>query len=137
MKQPDHDWRYSTQHSTYEWSVFKHLIPGLGEWRIDQLHASNIEDFLKGLRRTDEQEKEGHALGVRPKGLSDASVHAVFRVFRSVLNDALRRGTIPRNPVDLMNWRPKNVEVEFTPLDVKEVQAILEVTSQVCRFGLT
>jgi hypothetical protein len=124
---PDHEWRYSTKHSNYDWAVYKYLIPGLGGWRLDQLPAKVIEDFLKSLRRTAEQEEEGRALGVRPKGLSDSSVHGVFRVLRSALNDAVRHGIIPRNPMQLLTWLPKNVETEFGPLEVEEVQAIIEV----------
>jgi integrase len=127
LNHPDHDWRYSTGHSSYEWAVHKHLVPGLGEWRLDQIPPSVIEDLLKGLRRTPEQEREAETSGLPPKGLGDSSVHAVFRVLRSALNDAVRRGLIPRNPMELMEWRPKNVEVEFTPLEVAEVQRILEV----------
>lgn len=127
LNDSDHEWRYSTKHSAHEWAVVKYLIPGLGQWRLDQIPPSAIEDLLKGLRRTSEQEREGKELGIRPKGLSDASVHGVFRVLRSALNDAVRRGIIPRSPIELMIWLPKNVQVEFTPLFVAEVQAILEV----------
>ncbi|WP_203794481.1 tyrosine-type recombinase/integrase [Actinoplanes derwentensis] len=127
LNHPDHEWRYSTEHSSYEWAVLKYLVPGLGEWRLDQIPAKTLEDFFKGLRRTAEQEQEARVLGIRPQGLADASVHGIFRVLRSALNDAVRRGLIPRNPIELMTWVPKNVQVEFTPLEVAEVQRIIDV----------
>jgi hypothetical protein len=70
--------------------------------------------FLKSLRRTPDQEAEGRELGIRPKGLSDASVHAVYRVLRPALNDAVRWRIIARNPMDFMTWKPKNPENEIT-----------------------
>jgi hypothetical protein len=88
LSHPDHEWRYSTKHATYDWAVYKYLIPALGGWRLDQIPPSVIEDFLKSLRRTNEQEEQARILGGRPKGLADASVHAVLRVLRS----AQRRG---------------------------------------------
>lgn len=124
---PDHGWRYGTQHGTYDWAIIKHIIPGLGLWRLDLLSAEAIETFLKSLRRTPEQEAEGRTLGIRPKGLSDASVHAVYRVLRSALNDAVRWRLIPRNPMDFMTWKPANPENEITPWFVDEVKQIMTV----------
>lgn len=127
LNDPDQTWRYSTKHNTYDWAVNKYLIPGLGEWRAKQIPPKVIEDFLKGLRRTPEQEEQARVLGVRPKGLSDASVHAIFRVLRAALNDAVRLGIIPRSPVELMQWIPTYEEVDFGVLEVAEVQRIIEV----------
>ena len=37
----------------------------------------------------------------------------IYRVLRSALNYLVRKGIIPRNPMELTDWVPKNVEAEF------------------------
>lgn len=123
LEDPDATRRYNTNHNNYGWAVRKWIIPGLGKWRIDVLPAKVIEDFLRGLAR----KEAAHTGPGKPEGLGPSSVHSVFRTLRAALNDAVRRGHMGYNPMELMTWRPKLDEEEVTPLFVSEVKAILEV----------
>lgn len=118
---PDADWRYSTITGSYAWAINNWLNPGLGRWRLDLLLAQPdaIETYLRSITRDDAEPKG--------PGLSKGSVHLIFRVLRAALNDAVRRKIMPRNPIELMTWRPKLEEVEVTPLLVQEVKAILRI----------
>ncbi|GGN96016.1 site-specific integrase [Actinoplanes lobatus] len=117
LNNPAAEWRYNTKTGSYAWAVNNWLTPGLGAWRCDLLTAEAIESFLRSIYRDPDD--------TASEGLAPASVHTVFRVLRAILNDAVRRKIIPRNPMDFMTWRPKLIEEEVTPLFVEEVRAIL------------
>lgn len=74
----------------YGVAVRKHLIPGLGAHRLDKLKPEHIEVLYAKMQ----------ANGSKP-----ATAHQVHRTFRTALNEAVRRGHLGRNPVELAKTR--------------------------------
>ncbi len=70
----------------YGVAVRKHLIPALGAHRLDKLRPEYIENFY-GRMVAD--------------GRKAGTIHQIHRTFRTALNEAVRRGHLARNPVQL------------------------------------
>ncbi|MFJ8097025.1 tyrosine-type recombinase/integrase [Streptomyces griseofuscus] len=98
----------------YGVAVRKHLIPGLGAHRLDRLKPEHIEVFYAKMQ----------ANGSKP-----ATAHQVHRTFRTALNEAVRRGHLGKNPVQLAK-APKVREREVEPYTVAEVQRLLKAASE-------
>lgn len=94
----------------YRVAVRKHLIPGLGAHRLDRLKPEHIEVFYAKMQ----------ANGSKP-----ATAHQVHRTFRTALNEAVRRGHLGKNPVQLAK-APKTGDHEVEPYTVQEVQRLLK-----------
>ncbi|MEV7445267.1 tyrosine-type recombinase/integrase [Streptomyces sp. NPDC091204] len=98
----------------YGVAVRRHLIPGLGAHRLDRLTPEHIEIFYSKMQ----------ANGSKP-----ATAHQVHRTFRTALNEAVRRGHLGKNPVQLAK-APTTGDYEAEPYTVKEVQRLLKAASQ-------
>ncbi|WP_330467610.1 site-specific integrase [Streptomyces longwoodensis] len=98
----------------YRVAVRKHLIPGLGAHRLDRLKPEHIEVFYANMQ----------ANGSKP-----GTAHQVHRTFRTALNEAVRRGHLGKNPVQLAK-APKTGEYEVEPYSVHEVQRLLKAAGQ-------
>ncbi|MEU6682663.1 tyrosine-type recombinase/integrase [Streptomyces sp. NPDC046832] len=98
----------------YRVAVRKHLIPGLGAHRLDRLKPEHIEVFYANMQ----------ANGSKP-----GTAHQVHRTFRTALNEAVRRGHLGKNPVQLAK-APKTGEYEVEPYTVQEVQRLLKAAGQ-------
>ncbi|MFF6991670.1 tyrosine-type recombinase/integrase [Streptomyces sp. NPDC010273] len=98
----------------YRVAVRKHLIPGLGAHRLDRLKPEHIEVFYAKMQ----------ANGSKP-----ATAHQVHRTFRTALNEAVRRGHLGKNPVQLAK-APKTGDHEVEPYTVQEVQRLLKAADQ-------
>lgn len=98
----------------YGVAVRKHLIPGLGAHRLDKLKPEHIEVLYAKMQ----------ANGSKP-----ATAHQVHRTFRTALNEAMRRGHLGKNPVELAK-APKVGEYEVEPYTVAEVQRLLQAATQ-------
>ncbi len=83
----------------YGVAVRKHLIPGLGAHRLDKLKPEHIEVFNAKMQ----------ANGSKP-----ATAHQVHRTFCTALNEAVRRGHLGEDPVQLAK-APKVGEYEVEP----------------------
>ncbi len=70
----------------YGVAVRKHLIPALGSHRLDKLRPEHIERFYGNMMI------DGRKAGM---------IHQIHRTFRTALNEAVRRGHLGRNPVQL------------------------------------
>ena len=77
--------------------------PQIGNVRLRDLTASRIEQVHRDLRR---------------KGLTEATVHRYYATLRKAINDAYRKGYIPRNPLD----RVQLGKVKAANLDVWTLQ---------------
>ncbi|MET8012277.1 HD domain-containing protein [Streptomyces sp. NPDC005271] len=95
-------------------AVRKYLIPGLGAHRLDRLKPEHIEVFYANMQ----------ANGSKP-----GTAHQVHRTFRTALNEAVRRGHLGKNPVQLAK-APKTGEYEVEPYSVQEVQRLLKAADQ-------
>lgn len=88
--------------------------PQIGHVRLRDLTASRIEQVHRDLRR---------------KGLTEATVHRYYATLRKAINDAYRKGYIPRNPLD----RVQLGKVKTANLDVwtlQEWQKFAEATKE-------
>ncbi|MFD6285227.1 tyrosine-type recombinase/integrase [Streptomyces sp. NPDC060205] len=93
----------------YGVAVRKHLIPALGAHRLDKLGPEHIERFYGRMQA------DGRRAG---------TIHQIHRTFRTSLNEAVRRGHLARNPVQLAK-APRLREEEVEPYTVEEVQSLL------------
>lgn len=93
----------------YRTAVRRHLIPGLGAHRLDRLQPEHFEKLYKKMQVA---------------GLSAGTAHQVHRAARTALNEAVRRGHIAHNPVQLAK-PPRLAEDEIEPLTVDEVRQLL------------
>ncbi|MEV8546158.1 site-specific integrase [Streptomyces sp. NPDC051572] len=93
----------------YGVAVRKHLIPALGAHRLDKLKPEHIEHFYGTMQ---------------VNGRKAGTIHQIHRTFRTALNEAVRRGHLARNPVQLAK-APRLREEEVEPYNVEEVQRLL------------
>ncbi|NED34823.1 site-specific integrase [Streptomyces sp. SID8499] len=93
----------------YGVAVRKHLIPALGAHRLDKLKPEHIERFYGRMQA------DGRRAG---------TIHQIHRTFRTALNEAVRRGHLARNPVQLAK-APRVSEEEIEPYTVDEVKRLL------------
>ncbi|MEU6611197.1 tyrosine-type recombinase/integrase [Streptomyces shenzhenensis] len=93
----------------YGVAVRKHLIPALGAHRLDKLGPEHIERFYGKMQA------DGRRAG---------TIHQIHRTFRTALNEAVRRGHLTRNPVQLAK-APRVSEEEIEPYTVDEVKRLL------------
>lgn len=93
----------------YGVAVRKHLIPALGAHRLDKLGPEHIERFY-GRMQID--------------GRRAGTIHQIHRTFRTALNEAVRRGHLTRNPVQLAK-APRLSDEEIEPYTVDEVKRLL------------
>ncbi|MBZ6132402.1 tyrosine-type recombinase/integrase [Streptomyces olivaceus] len=93
----------------YGVAVRTHLIPALGAHRLDKLGPEHIERFYGRMQA------DGRRAG---------TIHQIHRTFRTALNEAVRRGHLTRNPVQLAK-APRVSEEEIEPYNVEEVKRLL------------
>ncbi|MGW6284955.1 tyrosine-type recombinase/integrase [Streptomyces sp. NPDC055107] len=93
----------------YGAAVRKHLIPALGGHRLDKLGPEHIERFYGRMQA------DGRRAG---------TIHQIHRTFRTALNEAVRRGHLARNPVQLAK-APRLNDEEIEPYTVDEVKRLL------------
>lgn len=94
----------------YRTAVRRHLIPGIGQHRINRLQPEHIEKLYALMRKNK---------------LKPATVHQVHRTLRTALNEAVRRGQMIANPV-LIAKAPRLVEEEIEPFTLPEAQRVLQ-----------
>jgi integrase len=95
--------------STYRSQMRRHVIPALGAMRLSQVRAETLEAHYRNLLAS---------------GCSPHVVHAVHRVLRSALNEAVTRRRLVVNPAHVA--RPPRVPVvEVEPLTVEECRRVL------------
>lgn len=101
--------------SGYRVAVNRHLIPGVGRYRLAALRPEHLEKLY--VRMLKNKTKSGSL--TKP-----ATVHQVHRTIRTALNEAVRRGYLTSNPARLAK-APRVVEDEVEPYTVEEVQRLL------------
>lgn len=100
--------------STYRSQMRVHVIPALGAIRLSTLRPETLEQHYRRLLDS---------------GASPAVVHAVHRVLRSGLNEAVRRQRLATNPA--MIARPPRVPAqEIEPLTTEACMAVLHAAAQ-------
>lgn len=85
---------------SYRRNIELHVVPELGQRRLDQLTATDIDVFYASLLKNGRKKRSpGEKGGAR--GLSPKSVHNIHVMLNKALSDAARKGTVVRNVVAL------------------------------------
>ncbi len=101
-------------HSTYlhyEGYVNNHIIPALGDTKIQDLKPMQIQLFYDGL--------------LEEKKLSERSIHHIHRIISNALNLGVRMGEVQRNIATAVD-PVKVTKKELQYWDIKEVNAFLK-----------
>lgn len=101
-------------YSGYHVDVHVHLIPAIGQHKLNGLAPEHLERLYVRMRK---------------KGSAAATAHHVHRTVRTALGEAERRGHLTRNPATLAK-APKLEEHEVEPFTVEEVQRLLTVAAK-------
>ena len=108
-----HKVRASTYRS-YETYVRVHLIPGLGQRRLDRLSAADIRAFLNAKRATH---------------LAPRTIQYLHAILRAALSQAVRDDLVPRNVAKLVET-PRAPRAEVQPLSVEESKQLLAAAAR-------
>ncbi|MFL6046348.1 MAG: tyrosine-type recombinase/integrase [Propionibacteriaceae bacterium] len=103
-----------SSYDAYRIAVRVHLIPGVGEHRLDRLRPEHLERLYRRMIAT----------GARP-----ATAHQVHRTIRTALGEAVRRRQVQENVATLAK-APKIEAQELEPYSVAEVQRILSAARE-------
>ncbi|MBV8195745.1 MAG: tyrosine-type recombinase/integrase family protein, partial [Candidatus Dormibacteraeota bacterium] len=104
----DRSLRPSTS-STYERHIRLHVLPAIGRVPVAKLQPSHIDRLYSELLT---------------KGLSRTTVQHVHSILRRALKQAMRRGVISRNPIELVD-APGRARPEMRTLSLEQVRAVL------------
>jgi integrase len=89
-----------------------HVIPKLGQKRLQQLHATEIDRLYEGLEA---------------KGLASPTQHQTHSVLNALLNTAVRKGLLTTNPIDRAEKIPSAGESDHGQvLDAEQLNALLQ-----------
>jgi integrase len=94
----------------YRAAVYTHLIPRLGKHRLPKVEPEHFETLYAAIIR---------------KGRRPATAHQVHRTARTAFGEALRRGHITRNPVELAK-PPRIEDDEITPFEAEEIHQLIK-----------
>jgi integrase len=103
-----------SSYDAYRIAVQVHLIPGVGEHRLDRLRPEHLERLYRRMIAT----------GARP-----ATAHQVHRTIRTALGEAVRRRQVQENVATLAK-APKIEAKEPEPYSVAEVRRILSAARE-------
>ncbi len=103
-----------SSYQAYRTATTKHLLPVIGNVRLDRLEPENIEAVYRRMLDA----------GAKP-----ATAHQVHRTVRTALGEAVRRGHLGRNPAQLV--RPPRIQQELVePFTLEEVQLVLTAAKE-------
>lgn len=93
----------------YERTVVNHVIPAIGNTKLDKVGASTVRKVHDAIRS---------------KGLSSTTALLAHRVMSTSFKQAVREGRIGRNPCDLVD-PPRRAAVDLEALDLDESLRLL------------
>ncbi len=105
---------------TYGEMVHRHVVPRLGNVRLDKLTPAHFVALLTALRETPRADGKGT--------LSPASVSAVYRMMRTALNVAVKWQVLSRSPLDGVD-APRVPRKEMKTFNVDEAQRFLAASA--------
>jgi integrase len=98
------------------------VVPRLGALRLDKLTAKHVAGLAVDL------EQHGGRDARQGPGLSARSVRYTLTVLTRALDDAVKRGLIPRNPAEHVD-RPRVVDKEMEWWSIAEARTFLNYTA--------
>ena len=124
--------------SIYETFSRLYIIPGLGNLRLDRLSVRQVRTWLAELRSTCQCCAQGKDAERKPEKrrccavgkccesrLSEYTVQAILRAFRSALSNAVREEMIPKNVASLVRVSKPRKSRKVKPWTVEEAQQFL------------
>jgi integrase len=113
LNSPLNSWTTSTL-AEYKGAFRIHLKPTLGHRTLDTIKKRHVKELLTQLRS---------------KGLSASRVETVLGVLRAIFNHAVEDEHVPASPCDKMSKYCGQRSRKVNPLDVEEVQQLVEGAS--------
>lgn len=110
----------ATTLSAYRVAVRHHLIPGIGAHRLERLEPEHLESLYRRILT----QPTKYSTETKP-----ATVHQVHRTVRTALNEAVRRGHLPRNPANIAR-APRVVPPDIEPFTVEEIRQLFLVAAK-------
>ena len=101
-------------HRDYVWLLKKYIRPTLGERRLDQLRALELQKLYGDLSA---------------QGLSPRTIRYAHTVLRNALEQAVKWGMIARNPADLVQL-PRKQQREMNAFSPTEAQRFLKAARE-------
>ncbi len=86
----------ATTFHSYKSNIRLHVLPSLGNIPLPRLAPEDLDGLYARLLESGRRNRSGDG-----SGLSPSSVRYVHRILRKALNDAVRKGTLIRNPAAL------------------------------------
>lgn len=106
--------KYKTRRS-YKETVKNHLVPNLGNYMLDKLSPSIIQNY--------------YTFCINETNLSNTSIHYIHKILKQALNQAIKWQIINRNPCDSVTPPKKNKPKHIIP-NSEQINLILEE----CKF---
>ncbi len=108
--------------------IEKHIIPGIGDIRLDKLTTIQIQQFYNRLKTSGRVQRYEH-IELKDKGLSNRFIHGVHGVLRSALAQAVKEKLITDNPAEGCKL-PKIEKKEMKVLLPEQIGAYLQEADQ-------
>lgn len=93
-----------------EGHINNHIIPLIGHWSISKIRADVIEEFTANLQK---------------RNLADSTIRKIFNIVNTALNAAVRREMILKNPVTMLESKPRVRKSKIDPWSVEEIKKFL------------
>lgn len=115
-----------TTHQGYEEKLNKHILPYLGNKRLDKIKPLDLDNLYNFLltKPTNRKDKDGNY-----KTLSPASVHRVHEILSSIFSNALRWDFVPYNPCTKV-VQPKYRNTKMTCYDEETSKRLINALLQ-------
>ena len=115
-----------TTHQGYEEKLNKHILPYLGNKRLDKIKPLDLDNLYNFLltKQTNRKDKDGNY-----KTLSPTSVHKVHEILSSIFSNALRWDLVPYNPCTKV-VQPKYRSTKMTCYDEETSKKLINALLQ-------
>lgn len=105
----------------YKWRL-SHLLPAFQDYRLDKIEIDTVEDYMTAKRDA---------------GLSPRSVNMTLTLLAAILESAVERGVIDRNPAKGKGRRVKSKRTKGSCLtNADQIQALLDAATELDRVAV-
>ena len=104
--------------------IEKHIVPGIGDIKLDKLTTIQIQQFYNKLKTSGRVQRYEH-IELKDKGLSNRFIRGVHGVLNSALEQAVRERLITSNPAEGCKL-PKIEKKEMKVLLPEQIGAYLQ-----------
>ena len=104
--------------------IEKHIVPGIGNIKLDKLTTIQIQQFYNKLKTSGRVQRYEH-IELKDKGLSNRFIHGIHGVLRSALEQAKKEKLITDNPAKGCKL-PKIEKKEMKVLLPEQIGAYLQ-----------